>query len=186
MSTTQSDGVLESVRPVQGAIYGGLAFIAGYILTVLLLVIDSEFEFGNEDHLFELVGMIFFNGHFVDAETSAAGYSESVNLLSDGSTQLPELTYTLVPAVVLFLAGYRLARSSATQTTTADEGATLGASVVIGYLPLVALGTVVFEVSEETFGETFSVAPEMGSALVLAGVLFPVVLGALGGYLSQH
>ncbi|WP_436347032.1 hypothetical protein [Natronorubrum sp. FCH18a] len=187
MSTQrESAGSFDGMQPIQGAIYGGLAFVAGYVLTFVLLTVDSEANLDGEEGLFELVGMIFYNAQYVDTELSYPGETESINVLSENSTQIPELGYTLVPVCLLIGAGYLVARGASDATTTAESAAKTGVSIVAGYLPLIFLGTILFEETDDFFGESISIGPETGSAILIAGLLFPIVLGAIGGYLSQR
>ena len=177
----QSDGL-----PVKiGAAVGFGAFFVGYILTYVLATIDSDIDFGGEEHTMELIGLLFYNSHFVDAELSLAGESEAVNLLSEESTQIPELVYNLVPVLVLIGAGYLVASRAAALATDGDA-AKAGATVVIGYLPAAAVGTAIFEISEGEEMFRLTAAPDFTMAIVLAGLAFPLVLGAVGGYIARQ
>jgi hypothetical protein len=63
---------------------------------------------------------------------------------------------------------------------TADEATVDGAAIVAGYLPLAFLGALLFEISQA--GTSFS--PDIFAAVLLAGIVFPAFLGAIGGYLA--
>ena len=52
-------------------------------------------------------------------------------------------------------------------------------SIAIGYLPLAFLGALLFEASEPPFTDTM---PDIFAAVLLAGIVFPALIGALGGY----
>ncbi len=158
------------VSIVAGVVTGAAAFVAGYLLTFLLVVADAGFggiELGG--HLFESVGLLYFNAQFVDTAVTTGLSTETFNGLSGArQSAIPRALWTLVPVAVLVIAGRRAA---------AGRSSVLGgASVVAGYLPLAALGTVVFRIEE--------LSPETGPALLLAGVAFPVVCGVLGGLLA--
>lgn len=131
---------------------------------------------------------MFYNGHFVDTEysISAGGVSESESerLIAEGSTQIPEVVYYLVPIVMLVGAGYLLLQQE--YATDVGDAALSGATLVVGYLPLAILGTILFEASESSNGGSVSVAPETGAAILLAGLIWPIVLGAVGGFLASQ
>ncbi len=57
------------------------------------------------------------------------------------------------------------------------DGARAGAFIVVGYLPLALVGTVVFgySVGNGTIG------PVLSTAVLLTGIAYPAVFGALGG-----
>ncbi|ELY57011.1 hypothetical protein C493_09293 [Natronolimnohabitans innermongolicus JCM 12255] len=156
------------------------------MLTFVLLLVDSAIELEGEDYLLETVGMVFYNAQFVDTELSDGSTTETITMLSEMGPDFPELAYTLVPVCLLVGAGYLVARGASDNETTAEDGLKVGASVVVGYLPLVLVGTTLFEVSEDVFDATFTAGPATGSAVLLAGLAFPIVLGAIGGYLSQR
>ncbi|GAB7018666.1 hypothetical protein [Halostagnicola bangensis] len=172
----------------QGAIVGAGTFVVGYIATFVLATIDSEIELGEEESTFEMIGLLFYNAQFVDMELSGLNGTETFNILSEESTQIPELVFNLVPIVLLVAGGYVLA-TRVLETRQANEGgAKLGASIVVGYLPLAFLGTILFEETAEggLFGGSVTLAPETLPAIVLAGILLPLAFGAIGGYLAQR
>lgn len=188
---------------VEGGLLGGLAFIAAVVVTFLLAQLDD----GLGDRIDQLTGAgiefveidtgistldtviwAVFEAHLVDIETTVEGGGQSgtstLELLSEAS--LPELLYTVVIAAILVGAGYLLVQRAGARTE--GEGALYGATIAVGYLP-VAVGTLFLARASESstvFGETISITigPDILSAVVLAGLLFPLGLGALGGYLG--
>jgi len=84
-----------------------------------------------------------------------------------------------VVALIVFAAGYFLATSFYSPAMTTDEGTVYGASIVVGYLPLSFLGALLFETSQGFSGEG---TPDIFAAVLLAGIVFPAIIGALGGY----
>jgi len=155
-----------------GVLAGAGAFVAGYLLTFLLVVVDARAGGGRLGaNLFESVGLLFFNAQFVDTAVTTGFSTETFNPLRDASAgggAIPRALWTLVPVAVLVVAGRRAAAGRSSVVG--------GASIVAGYLPLVALGTVVFQFEE--------LSPETWPALLIAGVAFPVACGVLGGVLA--
>lgn len=182
---------------VQGAIAGGLAFVAGVVLTYLFVLVDSDLgeevsdtadnleEFGAGT--LDVVGWIYYNAHFVETETTTefAGESRSdtESFLSEASSTFPEFVYYLLPAVVLVGAGYYVARQSGAGPN--DQSIVTGATVILGYLPLALLGTALFRVSDSMEVASVTVEPELVPALFFAGILYPLVLGGVGGLLAR-
>jgi len=162
----------------QGALYGAAAFVVGYLLTYFLLFIEDATEGENQ---IEGVGQIFFNAQLVGTDYGEAATRDGLEMLA-GSPDftLPAFLFTLVIGVVITGSGYALTRSMAQPQTTTDEGTVIGASILAGYLPLSFLGALLFEISESGF----SSSPDIFGAVLLAGIVFPALLGAIGGYLA--
>ena len=177
-ATAQSDGLLDRVPVVQGAIVGVGAFVAGYLLTFVLAAIDSDLG-DTESSSFDATGWLYYGAHFADIELDTPIGSETMNFLSEASTQFPTVVYYLVPVVVLVASGFVLAKLFASGDEVADS-AIAGAGVVAGYLPLALVGTFLFSESEE-FG---SVSPDLVTGVLLVGLVFPIVLGAVGGIVA--
>ncbi|WP_181691943.1 hypothetical protein [Natronomonas sp. LN261] len=178
----------ESLPFVEGAIAGAAAWIVGYVLTALVVLtrIDRS-ELGEisrnvegDGSSIDFVGWVFFNSHFVDTVLEAGilgiGGTRTVSFVGgDGFTPLLHL----VPVALLVAAGIAVGRSQGVTDTAG--GAIAGVLVVPPYLALSAAGAVVFRVSTEALGASFSGEPELLPAVVLAGVVLPAVFGSLGG-----
>lgn len=164
-----------------GAAAGIGAYLLGYLITYLWQssTVEERLEgfnfiatlFGGEPiPPWQGVGWLFYNAHFVDTRIEAMGtQSENFIAASDGGTIA--LLY-LVPVVLLLAAGVLLAR-----TSDADEpadGAVAGASVAVGYFPLALAGAFLFSYDG-------SIAPTIVTAVLLAGLVYPLALGAVGG-----
>ncbi|WP_135821959.1 hypothetical protein [Halostella litorea] len=178
---TNTESPKDGFRPVGGAIYGLFAFIGAFVLTGVYFFyrIDEITNGGIDGVLPEdpvALAWPFYNAHQVEI-TSSMG-PQSVNYLEE-IPQLDPLVFNAIPAVVLLLAGFSVARR--VQEPLSDQAsAVAGASVAVGYLPLLAAGTFVFKYEE--MGVSFG--PELGGSLVMFGLIFAVGFGALGGYLG--
>jgi len=180
MSSSQSDPSTAS-RVGLGAGAGVAAYVFGYLLTYLATAdtIRSapatqvlELLTGNSP-VWKLVGWTFYGGHFVDAIVPGIfGGSNAVNLVA--TDPITDVVYVLAP-LALLVAGAALAHVA--DAPDPVEGAKAGAAVVAGYLPLAVVGVFAFTVSIESA----SAAPDLAPAVLLAGVVYPLVFGTLGG-----
>jgi hypothetical protein len=191
----------------RGGIYGVVTYIVGYLLTLALYSIDNDIgdNIGGSTPATDGTGWIFYNAHFVktqftgtsgdfdseitgeinflledNAEFSGAG--EAVTLSFDG-TGLPELFYLSIPVIVLVAGGYMLLQNSESLVSSSQEAMKIGATIVTGYFPLAVLGAILFEYTENDGGVELTGEPNLATAAVIAGLLFPIILGAVGGYL---
>lgn len=171
-----------------------MAFIVGFAITVGFLMVegaldDTADEVDDEDDddvsVLSVLGWLFFNTHCVDVEFDTMLFgSTSVDMIElmddEGELSIPSPLWRLIPMGVLTGTGFLFARKTLAVTAGESDGAKRGASVVAGYLPLVFIGSIIFE---ESFDEG-SVGVDMIEALLLAGLVYPIVFGALGGYLA--
>lgn len=170
-----------------GAAAGAVAYVLGYLLTYLWQGSSVQDSLQNYNAIVELfggdpiptwqaVGWLFYNAHGVSFTVPSLGSGQATrNLIADGSA--PMLLY-LVPAVVVVLAGFVLARRA--NATDASGGAQVGARVVVGYVVLAVAGLFVFEYAAG--GST--IHPEYALGVLLAGVVYPAVFGGIGGALG--
>lgn len=187
-----SDIEVDSRSFVMGALAGTATWIVGYALTALVVLArikDSELGeiSGNVEGggTVDFVGWVFFNGHFVDTaiEADFLGFGGTQSVSYVGGDGFTPLLY-VVPVALLVIAGVAAGRSSGVTDTA--EGAVAGALVVPAYLVLSAVGAVVFRVSSEALGASFSGQPELVPAIVLAGIVLPAVFGSLGGVVAAN
>jgi hypothetical protein len=185
---------LDAATAMRCAAAGIGAFVVNYLLTVVLW---TQSELPRPDSLGDLfqqavvslvrdavttwkaAGMVLFNGHFVDLGYRGSVGSGSFNLIDLAGGGLLELTY-LVPPVTLLVAGFLVARSSGLAADLSDS-AVSGALLAGGYLVLALAGSVVFAYSS---GDVSLSVPVM-NVLVVAGVVYPVLFGALGGLVAH-
>lgn len=179
---------LRSLPLGTGAVVGAVAYVLGYAFTYLLAsdhVREGPFnqvvEFASgSDATYELVAWVFYNAHFVPAlvevDLPFVGGTDAVNFVSQ-SDALSPLLY-LVPVVLLLGGGLAVCRR--VQPADAGEAALSGASVALGYLPLAVVGAFLsrIELGSSTGG------PDLLLAVVLAGLAYPLVIGAVGGVVA--
>lgn len=167
-----------------GTAAGAVAYVAGYLVAYITLRDEAQeqlsgFNFiadlfgGDPIPAWQAVGWVFYNAHFVDTEVPSFGGTRLVNFIaeSDGG-----MTFMYaVPPLFLLAAGFAVAY--AVEAPTPAEGAAVGALTTAGYLPLALVGLFLFAYE---IGDG-AVAPDPITGVLLAGIIFPAVLGAAGG-----
>lgn len=165
-----------------GALAGVLSFLAGYVSTWLLAGAQAANlsvtgPFGGSVPDWKAVLWVYFDAHFVGTETprvvGPGGVPWGGGDLVDTVGLLGVEYVYLVPLIVLILAG--AATASRMGNRTGREATVRGMMVVVGYLPAAVLGLLL--------GTESGVAPSALRAVVLAGFLYPIACGAVGGYL---
>lgn len=175
-------------RPIgRGTVAGVVAFVAGYLVTYLwqaahvrewLDGVNAILQFFGGESLpaWKAVGWVFFNAHFVRTQIPTVGGTRTQNYIASG--EFPALLYA-VPIVLLVATGFLLVRSR--HPTDLQDGAIDGATIAIGYAGAAIVGVFGFGA---TRGEV-TVAPDPVTGVLLAGIVFPLVLGAIGGALAS-
>lgn len=163
---------------------GVFAAAIGYLVTFLL--IGSEVREAGEDiATWKGVAWYFYEAHMVDIEASSQAGSfsgtEILNLIAESGSATANVLY-VIPPLVLFAVGAFLAVRW--NVTALDEAVIAGAPVTIGYAVIMGLGAVVAETTTEwsAFGveATSTVAPALLPAIVLGGILYPLVFATAG------
>lgn len=171
---------------MNGIVAGGLAWLVGYLLVYVThagsvaerlrgfnFVVDI---FGGEPiPTWQAIGWLFYNAHGVETNIPVLGRTVDQNFVAvEGSLSV----LYLVPPLLLVAAGVGTAWLA--EVEAPDSSAIVGALVVGGYLPLSAIGIVAFG---HAVGEG-TMAPEAVLGVLLAGIVYPLVFGAIGGVLG--
>lgn len=189
-SPERTDAPLTDLPLLPAAILGGLAYLLGYAITLGLLILDATLEGGGSDgaggsglesQFLEFIGTLFYNAHFLALEVSSSRGTSAYHILDTIDLALPNIAYQLVPILVLFGAGLVVATRIDTAELSPATAARAGAAVTIAYLPLVALGTQTFAFSGEFMGSSFTVSTPLVDSVLRAGLLHPLLFGAIGG-----
>jgi hypothetical protein len=161
---------------VRGGILGVTAFILGLVVTLLTAGGAAQQAAGGFEPLAEAggrfvpvwkaAGWTFLDGHFVGT-TYPGGAVDMVGMAS------AQYVY-LVPVLLLLGAGGVLGHFSS--ATDPRAGLLSGVTLVAGYLPM----AVIFAV----LSQHANVQPSLLRAAVVAGVVYPIGLGAIGGLLT--
>ncbi|SDF53820.1 hypothetical protein SAMN04488067_105133 [Halorubrum xinjiangense] len=182
-ATTGSDPSITR-EATGGAVAGAAAYLLGYLSVYLTqsgrieeglsgLNFLADLFGGDPISAWQVSGWLFYNAHFVETVSPGVlGGTSSRNLLmeAEGAGFL-----LFVPPVLLFVAGLVAGRVAGADSPL--DGARSGALVAAGYLPLAVVGAFLFRYS---VGDG-SVAPDIVTAVLLAGAVYPAVFGAIGG-----
>jgi hypothetical protein len=182
MSTSRP--TTDTVGP--GALVGTAAFVFGYLVTHLWQAVNvresletynffAELFGGSAIPTWKAVGWLFYNAHLVPFTYPEGGGRASADFIAGGDA--PTLLY-LLPPLLLVVAGFVLTRVANANST--DTGVRAGVGVVAGYVLLAVLGLFVFQ--HGSGGD--SIHPQYALGVLVAGVVYPVLFGGLGGLLG--
>lgn len=171
---------LDRIEFDAGAIIGLASQTFAY-LAILVLVLTAEDEYVS-DGLFTESGQLLFNAMFVEMQrplppggAPSGEFESSYNVLLNEEFAavfaVPTVVYHIIPIVALLAGGFALAW--VTDAWGLRAGAITGVSLVVGGLLFAITGTLVFENAQGT--------PSFGQSLLLVGLLYPAICGALGG-----
>ncbi len=178
----------------QGEIFGLASFVVGYIVTLVVVALGESDDIS--ENLVEAAGWIYYNAQFANLQVtaSAGGGSRtaSFNYLTDSTlfsesvdaVSVPTVVYHLIPILVLVAAGVALANYVGARELS--DGAIGGAMLAVGTVLPALLGTVIFSVETAGFGFTVTQSPALVPGVLLVGLLYPAVFGAIGGIISTE
>lgn len=169
---------------------GVLAAIVGVLTTFVLVPADVRSAVGEDVASWKGVAWYHYNAHLVEIEaTGGADFgdfgsvsgTDTIDFIAQSETARVTLLYA-VPPLVLVLAGASLAYHLG--ATDVGSAVAVGAPVTLGYVIVMGLGAVVSETTTEAefFGieASGSMAPELVPAVVLGGILYPLVFATAG------
>lgn len=180
----------------------GLGFVAavlGYLPAYVLATVDRAAYLGVtlpaesgdpapmrtvlEPATATLAGWLWYNAHFVPTSLPTADVGAGLRTLTNvnliHAVGGVGLLLHLVPPLLLAGAGYAMVRSGSVGAAMALSG---GASVAVGYIPLVIVGGFVFTHPVESG----VVASPAGIPAVVAAIAYPLVFGGAGGVLAAR
>lgn len=139
-------------------------------------------------------GWLFANAHLVPLTTGNFPFSAGT-LVPNILIATPSPRYLLlfaVPPITLCLAGALVSRHTTRGQTTVSaslglrlpNSAVRGASITMGYVPCVVVGAVLFSATTID-ARVEMLAPDLFLSLLVAGLLYPMVFGGLGGWIAR-
>ncbi|MEF8776526.1 MAG: hypothetical protein V5A43_08515 [Haloarculaceae archaeon] len=163
-----------------GAITGIGAFAAGYVLEWILagtkaaqLAVEGPFGTGVAE--WKTLLWVYFDSHFVGTrlpEVTGPGDGFRVGGGVVDTVGLLQIEYLyLVPIAVLLVGGGILAWRVGSREPY--DGMRRGMFVIVGYLPIAVLAMMV--------GQQSGFGPSPFRSLAIAGLVYPLVFGAIGG-----
>lgn len=171
--SVQTTGTL-SLTP--GLVYGVMAGLGTYVVVVVFLWVHAATLAGTT--VAGVGARTFVFGTLGDFFGAHLGATDGVVLGVVGMGTIPAPVYYLVPPLSLFVCG-RLCARSAGET---EEAFLQGATVTLGYLLVVAtLLAALFGLVEF---ELVGLSPVR--VLLIAGFVYPVVFGGLGGHTTRY
>ena len=168
---------------------GVFATVIGYLLTSLLVGSEVRESVGDTVAEWKAVAWFFYEAHLVDIEGSGqigsfAGMS-TLDLIAQSDAAGATLLYVVPPLVLLAVGALLAVRWNVTDL---GEAVVAGAPVAIGYAVVMGLGAVVTESTTESSAlgieASSSIAPALLPAIVLGGVLYPLVFATAGAAIA--
>lgn len=188
MSLTDRSSSTDGGTVAASAGVGAIVAAIGYLLTTLLIRDEVRETFGSVPE-WKGTAWYYYSAHFVELEASGSfgGISgtSTVDLIAESGSANADLLYA-IPPLVLLAGGAILASRLGARDLGGAVAA--GAPLAIGYGVVMGLGAFVVEANAE--GSFFgidvsgSTAPELLPAIVLAGILYPLVFGTAGAVLA--
>ncbi|GAB7012859.1 transporter [Halolamina salina] len=181
-----TDSAIDKLPVGAGAAAGIGAYLLGYLLTYVWQSGSIEERLSAYNFIAELfggepiavwqgIGWLFYNAHFVATRIDGFGGTQSQNFIAGSDGGAITLLYA-VPIVLLLAAGLLTARLA--DADEPGDGAIAGAAVAVGYFPLALIGRFLFSYQG-------SAAPDLITAVLLAGLVYPLLFGAVGGVLGS-
>lgn len=175
MSSSRTDRDLPFVA---GAVAGVGAWVLNYLFVYVITsgdIRNSVLGQFTEIPTWKIVGWVFYNAHLVDTVYDVPLFGGAGNAIG-GEEGFTVLLFVVVPAVLL-VAGLAIGRYSGVGEMDAANAALSGATLVPGYALLSVVGVFVFT--------TERVTPDVVTGILLAGLLYPLVFGALGALVAR-
>lgn len=178
------DRLVDQLNPVAGFGRGISAFLSTYVILIIAWFVEAAFAGAKTGFsgLFDRGLEFTYFAHL--------GVPGGPLTLDGEPTKVPFIVYALVPAVVLFYHGSRIALRDEIGTLAA--AGISGGSVVIGYFIAIAVSRPLLDL---LFDLLVEFAPDLGNVqggystggwlplLLFAGVLYPLIAGGLAGSL---
>lgn len=182
--------------------FGVAAYVVGYLLTVVtvrgyvpaVMAVTVTGRFVESATLGEIFGVppsprvvggwLFYNAQFIPTSVPTADAINGFSFLTNRSLLLAVdgmmLGLFLVPLVILIAAGYLTVRTGPVHGVHGETYG--GASVALGYVPLLIIGAFVFTASVP--GASSSASPA-GIPTIFIGIVYATAAGAIGGKIGS-
>ncbi len=157
---------------------GAGAFLAGYVLTILVVVLGPSSTAGGVWGVLVLLAYVFYGAHNVSIDAGEVGRVNMIQEAARGGTSVPVVVFYALPILVLLVTAVLVTTRFADRRDPVQSVGTVF-GIAGGYALVAAAGTVVFT-SNTIFGE--SARPVLTEAVAF-GLVYPVVFGTLGAAL---
>ena len=185
---------LREIPSVPGIAAGGIAWLVGYLLTVVVFYVGpATVSVDSTVERLKGIGLIFYNAQFVNAiETLSAGdMQETIRLnfiLEQSGTAVPAPVYFAIPIVALLVAGALIGYRFLGDDVEPVTFPLLGVVLAVGYLPLATAGAFLMELPVKWSLGIILLEPDLLEAVAF-GFVYPFLLGTIGtavGYTLQQ
>lgn len=176
-------------HPFRAFGYGVLAYAVGFgaTLAVLWLEVDgADWSDAVVDELLPVTAWVYHGAHFVGVSGPAPTlFRQGHNVAREPELGLPLAVVFIIPVLVLVGAGFLYSRWCMRDHYDKTYGRRFGAEIAVGYAVAAFLAAywsvdtvpyLIFDVQ---------VGPDLGMTVLMMGVLYPVIFGAIGGWLYQ-
>ncbi len=175
---------------IRGTIVGAIALFGGLLLTWLLRIVYTIWQV--HPHFFadtifvsssDFTGWLFYSAHFVGLSGgNGRVFGENLRVVSPQVDDPIALSFFLVPIGMLVLAGMAMATQRESSASAVQEIGIAGLSISLGYGLIALVGTFAVSVTVQPIGAdpTHTLRPDLGYALVLMGLLYPIVFATMG------
>lgn len=177
---------LDKVPWVSGAINGVSGFFSVFVGVGLVTLLDAALAFQQHGSNSSIeiaetfrgfvygLSWVFYDAHLVPLDTQATmTFVDVWHALGP----LPDVAYVVPVAGFLFVSGRRVARGNGRAFWDTPSLAVLGATITVGYLPLLVAGAALASVQ--------GIGPSIPLTVAL-GIALPAVFGGLGGALANR
>lgn len=165
-----------------GAAVGAVAELVGYVLVFIITsgsLRDSGLRqafdaLGGDLPTWKAVGWVFFNAHFVETQFDLGVFGSSTGSFVGGEDGFTILLYA-IPPLVLIAAGLAVGQYGDIQEPV--DALTGAVGIVLGYLVLVIIDLFLFQAGGDA-------GPVLATGVLLAGLVYPLVFGTVGGLIA--
>lgn len=184
-----------------GFVAGLLALVVGFTATMLFSDTNEGRELAEEianssgpasvalsellPEWYHAVSWTFLENHHVDVSASVGEVLGSVEVVGTYAEMLLPSASKLQVLPPLLLVGAGVLVALRRPRTGPADAVVAGATVVAGYLPGIAVVASVATFEVAVLGDIvlLEISPDVGRAVLVAGVVYPLVFGGLGGLL---
>lgn len=179
---------------IAGGLAGGVgAFLLTYMVIFLVKINSVGDVLGQIDMIgridsappqdWQVVGWLFFEAHNVGTTASASLGSQSETAAAGLlSSPLWESWFLVLPIAVLLLVGYVI--GSIKTSWNPSSGFKAEASIALGYAVVTAIAVFVVAWRATVSAVVVNVGPDVVAGVVIAGIVYPVVVGGVGGVIA--
>lgn len=189
-----------SVRPhaiVAGFLIGGVVFISGLALSALTMIgwrLTAPHDLwvahwtSASISSLDFYAWSFYSAHFVGISwEEGLIFGENFRILAHSPIGHAIFLFYLIPLVVLVVGGFGISYLTLSAQASITQYAVRGTTIAIGYGVTAIVGTAIFHgQTTDLYREgIFVMRPDLGYTILLIGLLYPIVLGGIGGLLAK-